>query len=205
MAPRWLPLLLALALPPLLSACGPRVPPSVDPVTGKGRVDPDRMAAERQRLAETRAGVERQRAEERCLRERPALETRMAALRRAEGRLARVKAETYVSLPPPPPWDEAAESRFRQEDRDADWLRHQQAQESWRREDEGRRVRWWADHQARLGEAQAELNAEARALRERRADLFTGVDSIEFNPVVEAQIRQCRNLAARPMGKTTPP
>jgi hypothetical protein len=219
MVRRWLPVLLALVLPPLMAACGSwGVNTAQRP--GVGPDEPTRQAAERQQLAERRARAEQQRRQERCQRERPALETRMAALRRAESRLAEVKEERYRPLSPPPPWDEAAESRFRQEDRDADWQRHQGEQETWQQREETRRARWWADHQARLLDAQEALNAEVRALRDQRADLFTAPGSIEFNPKVEEEIRLCRNLAAptpaarapaakvsaaRTMEKTAPP
>jgi hypothetical protein len=71
-----------------------------------------------------------------------------------------------------------------------------------------------------LLDAQEALNAEVRALRDQRADLFTAPGSIEFNPKVEEEIRLCRNLAAptpaarapaakvsaaRTMEKTAPP
>ncbi|MEB3260821.1 MAG: hypothetical protein VKP63_09380 [Cyanobacteriota bacterium] len=191
-----------MALPPLVAGCGPRGtrPPGGPGATSEGRTDPTAL---RRQAAEARAAG--QRARELCVRERPELESRMAALRRAESRLARVKEDSYVPLPPPPAWDEAAESRFRQEDRDADWLRHQQAREAWRLREEERSARWWRAHQARLGDAQAELNTEARALRERRADLFTGPESIEFDPLVAERIRNCRDLAGRPVGKTAHP
>jgi hypothetical protein len=200
MARRWRPVLLSLALTSLVGACGfQRGTPGPAVEAGAGG-DASRNA-ERQ----ARARAERQQQAERCLRERPELEAQMASLRRAESDLARVREGTYVPLPAPAPWDEAAESRFRLEDREADWQRHQQAQESWRQQEQSRRARWWADHQDRLREAQARLDQEARALRSRRADLFTGPGSIEFNPTVEAQIRQCQNLRVRPMGKTAPP
>ncbi len=195
---------MALVLPSLLAACAPRRA-ATPPDPNITREESIRQATERRQLADARGRAERQRLQERCLRERPALEARMAALRRAESRLARVKEESYAPLPPPPPWDEAAEARFRQEDRDADWLRHQREQEAWRQREEDRRALWWSDQQARLREAQSELNAVARALREQRADLFTGPGSIEFNPVVVAQIRGCREVVAQPVGKTAPP
>jgi len=193
----------ALVLPSLLAGCAPRraaTPPGPDSTRAESR-----RATEGRQQADARARAERQRLQERCQRERPALEAQMAALRRAESRLAAVKAESYAPLAPPPPWDEGAEARFRQEDRDADWLRHQREQEAWRQRDEERRARWWSDHQARLQEAQSALNSAARALREQRADLFTGPGSIEFNPVVEDRIRRCREVAATCVGITAPP
>jgi hypothetical protein len=129
----------------------------------------------------------------------------MASLRRAENLLARVKGEAYVPSPAPTPWDEAAESRFRLEDQEADWQRHLGERETWRQGEQSRRARWQADHNDRLREAQARLDQEARALRSRQANLFTGPESIEFNPAVEARIRQCRSLGSGPMGKTAPP
>jgi hypothetical protein len=203
MVRRWLPVLLALVLPPFMAACGSGGLNTAQR-PGVGADEPTRQAAERQQLAERRARAEQQRREERCQRERPALETRMAALRRAERRLADLKEERYRPLSPPPPWDEAAESRFRQEDRDADWQRHQGEQESWQLREDNHRARWWADHQARLMDAQEALNAEARSLRNQRADLFIAPGSIEFNPKVEEEIRRCRSLTARTLTVGTP-
>jgi hypothetical protein len=201
---RWLPLLLSAALICLIGGCrawrsGP------GPGAEAQAPRPSSQASEAQRLAEARARAERQRLEERCLLERPELEERMAALRRAESRLAGVKDESYVPLPPPAPWDEAAESRFRQEDQETDWQRHLLERERWRQREAQRRASWWADHDARLGEAQAQLNQEAQALRNRRPDLFTGPGSIEFNPTVADQIRQCRRGESPIVGKTAPP
>jgi len=201
MTRRWLRVVLSLALTSLLGACGsPRGQrdPGENPGAGGGA---SRTSV---RQAEARLRTERQREEERCLRERPELEAQMASLRRAENLLARVKGEAYAPSPAPTPWDEAAESRFRLEDREADWQRHLGEQETWRQGEQSRRARWQADHNDRLREAQARLDQEARALRSRRANLFTGPGSIEFNPAVEAQIRQCRSLGSGPMGKTAP-
>lgn len=138
--------------------------------------------------------VRQRMAEERCRRERPGLEARMERLRRAELRLARVKEEAYVPLAPPPPWDEGKESRYRQEDRDADWLRDEQAREAWRRREKGRRESWLMDHQERLRQAQRHLDQQTRELRARRPDLFTGPASIEFHPEVVDRIRACREV-----------
>lgn len=198
MARRWLPVALSLALTSQLGACGPAPRREAGP-SGRGdeKTDQQRQAAARNRL-------ERQRWEARCRRQRPELEARMADLRRAEAELARVKEEIYVPSAPPPAWDEAAESRFRQEDRDSDWQRHQQAQDRWVQREKERHARWSADRGERLAAAQARLNAEARGLRNRRADLFTGPGSIVFQPEVEEEIRRCR-LQNHWMGKTAPP
>ena len=202
MTRRWLRVVLSLALTSLVGACGlPRGHRGHRPDTGAG--GGAGRTAERQ--VEARLRSQRQREEERCLRERPELEAQMASLRRAETLLARVKGEAYIPLPAPAPWDEAAESRFRLEDREADWQRHLGERETWRQGEQSRRARWQADHEDRLREAQARLDQEARALRSRRANLFTGPGSIEFNPAVEAQIRQCRSLGSGLMGKSAPP
>ena len=130
-------------------------------------------------------------ARERCLRERPALETKMAELRRAEAQLARVKEETYGPRSSPPRWNEDQESRFRPEDRDADWQEYLQAREEWTRKEGAQRALWQADHARRLDDAQARLDQLARSLRERQADLFTAPGSIEFNPVAIQRLRDC--------------
>ena len=199
MARRWLSVVLSLALIPLVGAC---VPKRAEP--GPHARIPAARATDPQRLAEAKSRAERQRLEERCLRERPELGNRMAALRRAESRLARVKAETFLPSPPPKPWDEGAESRFRLEDREVDWQRHLQDEEAWQRREESRRSRWLAEHQERLREAQDGLDRQARELRSLRADLFTGPTSIEFNPEVAEAIRTCRRVGTRPIGKTAP-
>lgn len=115
----------------------------------------------------------------------------MAELRQAEGELANEKQAMYEPLPPPPPWDEAMESRFRQEDRDLDWARHLEAQETWRRKERIRLSQWEDAHQERLGAAQLRLDQLARDLRLRRPTLFTGPGSIEFDPVAVDAIRRC--------------
>ncbi|MEB3334755.1 MAG: hypothetical protein VKP70_07195 [Cyanobacteriota bacterium] len=200
MARRWLPVVLSIALGLQLGACGNGNAP--DPRAGKG----SREAVEGKRRAEAQvqARAKRRRRHERCLRERPALEAAMAELRRAESALAQVKSETRVPLPPPPPWNDAVESRFRLEDRELDRQRHEEARANWRQREESDRLRWRAAHQERLGEAQGHLNRQARVLRDRRPDLFTGPGSIEFNPAVEDQIRQCDRATAGTMGKTAP-
>lgn len=116
----------------------------------------------------------------------------MVALRQAERQLARVKQDTYVPLPHPERWDEAKESRYRLEDREADWQRHLQIHAEWQRREERRRNRWQADHNARLEIAQGRLDRLARQLHGQRPDLFTGPGSIEFNPEVADRIRSCR-------------
>lgn len=180
--------LLLLALLLLISACGrPRSAPPKDI---------QRFGEKSQVMQERRqAQLQRERnALERCLRERPELEAQMVSLRRAEAELARVKQEGYVSLPPPEPWNEDRESRYRLEDREADWQRYLQAQEDWKRREEQQRSSWQVGHQSRLQVAQATLDREARELRSRRPDLFTGPGSIEFNADVASQIRSCRAI-----------
>lgn len=203
MARRWLPLALSLVLIPLTVACG-TLPFSVGPRQGEPADPPSEKEATRQRQAEAKARREQLRMEAVCFRERPAFQAQMAALRGAERRLARVKEEPYVPLPAPEPWDEATESRFRLEDREVDWQQHLRNQEAWRRREQDHRARWLADHQARLRQAQWQLDQRAQILRTRRADLFTGPGSIEFNPRVVVEILQCRRPSRRPMGETAP-
>lgn len=180
--------LLLLAPLLLISACGsPRSSPPKDM---------QRLGEKGQVMQELRqAQLQRERnALESCLRERPELEAQMVSLRRAEAELARVKQEGYVPLPPPEPWNEARESRYRLEDREADWQRYLQAQEDWKRREEQHRSSWHVGHQSRLQEAQATLDRVARELRSRRPNLFTGPGSIEFNADVVSQIRSCRAI-----------
>ena len=115
----------------------------------------------------------------------------MASLRRSELALAQVKGETYTPLPPPAPWDEAIESRYRLEDREADLQRHLHDQQEWHRREQGRQARWIAEHRERVRQAQWALDRQTQELRAQRPDLFTGPGSIEFNPEVARQIRQC--------------
>jgi hypothetical protein len=200
MARRWLPVVLSLALTSFLGACGLW---RDRPGPGAGA---DGDAARRtERQQENADRLRRQRLEERCLRERPELEGRMAELRRAEAHLARVKEEVFVPSTPPPPWDEAVESRFRREDQEGDWQRHLQERERWSQREAERRDRWQTEQRERLAAAQERLNTEARGLRSLRADLFSGPESIVFHPEVEKRIRQCRPVEGRWMGKTAPP
>lgn len=188
MAPPWLrtPLLLLLLLP--LTACGGKLRPfspkeAQQPIQSPQTDLNDRRAqrqAQRQRMEQ-----------ERCLRDRPGLEAQMVALRQAELELARVKQQSYRSLPPPEPWDESKESRYRHEDREADWQRYLQRQEDWQRREQSHRANWMANHQAHLQRAQETLNRHAQDLRTRRPDLFTGPKSIEFDPKVSQRLRHC--------------
>lgn len=172
----------ALAFPAtLLTACAPHT----ETVQRQQGSPVAREAAERQEPHQP------QEARELCLRERPDLEARMVALRQAEGELARVKEETDRALPPPEPWDEALEARYRPEDREVDWQRHLQAMDAWRQKEGKRRAAWLEDHRQRLGLAQDRLDRLARELRIHRPDLFTGPGSIEFDPAVVGAIRQC--------------
>jgi hypothetical protein len=188
MAPPWFRTLLLLLLLLPLTACGGKLRPS-SPNEAQQPVqtlDKDLNERRAQSLAQ------RQRMEqERCRRDRPGLEAQMVSLRQAELELARVKQESYAPLPPPEPWDESKESRYRIEDREADWQRHLQRQDDWQRREQNRRARWKASRQARLQRAQDRLNWHARELRERRPDLFTGPESIEFNPKVAQRLRDC--------------
>ena len=192
MASPWLRSLSLLLLVIPLTSCGWRlggVPPREpgQPTSTPARTSnkrPFQSQAQRQRIQQ-----------ERCLRERPGLEAQMAALRRAELQLARVKEETYTPLPPPQAWDELKESRYRLEDRETDWQTHLEAQKAWKRQEELRRARWQAEHQDRLNMAQWRLDRQAQQLRSQRPDLFTGPRSIEFNPAVADDIGSCRAAA----------
>lgn len=188
---RWSRWLLLVVWLPWLGSCGQK-PRLVAPNQGQQGVNaPENRQAEQQRLANVQRQRAQQRAQELCLQERPGLVAQMASLRRAELQLARVKEETYVPLPAPDPWDEARESRFRQEDREADWQRHLQAQEAWQRREWNHRANWMANHQDRLLIAQERLDQEAQALRSRRPELFTAPGSIEFNPEVARRLSNC--------------
>jgi hypothetical protein len=188
MEPPWLRTLLLLLLLVPLTACGGKLRPfapkeAQQPIQSLEK-DLNGRGAQNQ--------VQRQWMEqERCLRDRPGLEAQMVALRQAELELARAKQESYRSLPPPEPWDESKESRYRLEDREADWQRYLQRQEDWQRREQSHRASWMASHQARLQRAQATLNRHAQVLRTRRPDLFTGPNSIEFNPEVAQRLRHC--------------
>lgn len=128
---------------------------------------------------------------ERCLREIAELDVQMAELRRSEARLARVKEEAYTPQSSPPRWNEDEESRFRLEDRDADWQNYLQARDDWTRREGSQRARWQADHTNRWQEAQAHLDGLASELRRQHPDLFTAPGSIEFDPVAVRRLRQC--------------
>lgn len=181
--------LLPLSLVLLLASCGTLQRAFAPAANQQGLNAPVKQQADQQRQAAAQA--ERRRDQERCLLERPGFEAQMAALRRAESQLARVKEDTYVPLRPPEPWDESVESRYRLEDREADWQRHLQAQEAWQRREQSHRASWMANHQERLSLAQERLDRQARELRSLRPDLFTGPGSIEFNPEVAHRLLHC--------------
>ena len=128
---------------------------------------------------------------ERCMQEIAELDVQMAELRRSEARLARVKEEAYTPQSSPPRWNEDEESRFRLEDRDADWQNYLQARDDWTRREGSQRARWQADHTRRWQEAQARLDGLASELRRQHPDLFTAPGSIEFDPVAVRRLRQC--------------
>lgn len=188
---RWSRWLLLVVWLPWLGSCGHKPRLAAPNQAEQGVQAPVTPRAEQQRLANVQRQLAQQRAQELCLQERPSLVAQMAALRRAELQLARVKEETYVPLPAPDAWDEARESRFRQEDREADWQRHLQAQEAWQRRERNHRANWTANHRDRLLIAQERLDREAQALRSRRPELFTAPGSIEFNPEVAQRLRNC--------------
>lgn len=184
----WMPWQLLPLLLVLLTACGDLrrlLPPSEEPQgSRRGAVAPKARSAPdvSRQLAITR---------ERCLRERAELDVQMADLRRSEARLARVKEEVYSPVFSPPRWNEDEESRFRMEDREADWQRYLQAREDWTRKEGSHRARWQSDHTRRWQEAQARLDESARALRRQHPDLFSAPGSIEFNPRTVRRLRQC--------------
>ena len=189
MAPSWLRSLLLLLFLVPLTACGGKLRPfSSEEAPQQPIQSPEQNLNERR----ARSQALRQRMEqERCLRDRPGLEAQMVALRQAELELALVKQDSYRPLPPPEPWDESKESRYRLEDREADWQRYLQRQEDWQRREQSRRASWRSNHQARLQRAQETLNRHVQELRVRRPDLFTGPGSIEFNPEVAQRLRHC--------------
>ncbi|MFM9047055.1 MAG: hypothetical protein ACKOOH_05280 [Cyanobium sp.] len=174
----------------LLTACADLrrlLPPGQDTQQSRGAAvgKDDRSRPDLEKIKERRIALER------CLRERPGLEAQMADLRATEAHLAHVKGESYGGLPGPEPWDEAKESRFRVEDREADWQKHLQAREDWKQRNQSRQRAWETLHRERLRAAQSRVDEQALSLRAQEPDLFTGPGSIEFNPLAVHRIRHC--------------
>ncbi|MFZ0409293.1 MAG: hypothetical protein WAM11_14460 [Cyanobium sp.] len=116
----------------------------------------------------------------------------LAALRKVERRLSRLKQQS----PPgpssaPPVWDEALEQRYSEQDRQLDRQRYERDLALWQQRHGDRQLEWERRHGLELADAQSELNARARGLRKLRRDLFNGPNSIEVNPATLAQIQDC--------------
>lgn len=183
--PSRIPLLTAccsLALVSALSGCGGR--PAADAPLG---------APPRRTRAESAASLEarRQQALKRCLAGRDTLENALAALRRDEARLARLRAERFVPETAPPAFDENDAARLTREDAELDRERHESALSQWRERHAERLAAWQADQPRRLAEAQAALDRQAAELRARHPRLFSEPGSIEVVPAELARLSRC--------------
>jgi hypothetical protein len=127
-----------------------------------------------------------------CRRTSQRVSAELAALRQVERRLSRLKQQ---SGPWPtgarPVWDEALEQRYSEQDRELDRQRYELELAQWHQRQDDRQQDWESRHSLELADAQRELNARARGLRQLRPDLFTGPTSIEVNAAVLARIHQC--------------
>ncbi len=152
-----------------------------------------RLALKAQRQRQERADQVRrsQRETERCRQRAGAIALELRQLRQAEARLAAVRGEAYAPSPPPAPFNEAAEARFRFEDQELDRQRHGERMAVWQAREDDRRRRWHADHASRLEVAQITLNQRAAAMRQQQPDLFSGPTSIELNGTVWRRLQTC--------------
>jgi hypothetical protein len=131
-------------------------------------------AAEAKRQALLACGVRRQK-----------ILALMASLRASERELAAARNAPFLaSLPPPPPIDESAESRYRLEDQQLDRQRRESALAAWEERVAGEKARWRNERSARIARAREHLDRDRLALKGLEPDLFTGTESIEFNPAV---------------------
>lgn len=125
-----------------------------------------------------------------CQQRRRELLEGLEELRRAEAVLAEERAWSAPSLPPPPVWDEIAEQRYSLVDQELDRQRYEQELAAWTRRRDDQRIVVEQRRQA-LSQAQQRLNAQARRLRQRDRDLFTGPTSIEVKPQVLERLSRC--------------
>ncbi len=109
----------------------------------------------------------------------------MTSLRAAERELAAARTTPFLSSQPaPPPIDESTESRYRLEDQQLDRQRREAALAAWEERVAGERASWRSERSARIARAQERLERDRLALKGLQPDLFTGPESIEFNPAV---------------------
>lgn len=150
------------------------------------------------RLAEERAEAQRRRSLEQqqrqtsCRARSERVRSLTAELRRAEVRLADLRADAYGPSAPPPPLDEARQSRLTREDQELDLERDEQRRAAWREAEDRRRARWSAAHRQQLMEAQYRLNSLVAELRTIEPRYFTAPGSIEVDPAVARELSDCR-------------
>ncbi|KEF40720.1 MAG: hypothetical protein ER33_15540 [Cyanobium sp. CACIAM 14] len=140
------------------------------------------LAAER---AAATAATAKRAAREACRQRQQKITALMVSLRKAEQELAAARDTPFrPSVPPPPPLDSRTESRYRPEDQQLDRERYEAALAAWEQRVAGQRALWRQERAARIETAQARLDREFQALKSLQPDLFTGPDSIEFDPAV---------------------
>ncbi len=143
-----------------------------------------------EREAMEKAAAARRQSLDTCRRRQRKITSLMESLRSAEQELAAARDSPFrPSVAPPPPLDAGRESRYRPEDQRLDRERYEEALGVWEQQVAAERVRWRQQRDARVAAAQDRLNREALALRDLQPDLFTGPESIEFNPVAVGRVR----------------
>ena len=143
-----------------------------------------------ERAAMEKAAAARREALDTCRRRQGRITTLMESLRSAEQELAAARTSPFrPSVAPPQPLDDGRESRYRPEDQRLDRERYEEALGAWEQQVAGERARWLQRRDARITAAQDRLDRDAQALRDLQPDLFTGPESIEFNPVAVGRLR----------------
>ncbi|MEA5391074.1 hypothetical protein VB738_07340 [Cyanobium gracile UHCC 0139] len=143
-----------------------------------------------EREAMEKAAAARRQSLDTCRRRQGKITSLIESLRSAEQELAAARNSPFrPSVAPPPPLDAGRESRYRPEDQRLDRERYEEALGVWEQQVAAERGRWRQQRDARVAAAQDRLNREARALRDLQPDLFTGPESIEFNPVAVGRVR----------------
>jgi hypothetical protein len=171
--------------------CRQRGAAAGDPVTGaltymRCLPTTDRsLAIEKAAARESEA---RRAALEACRSRRERITSLMASLRQAEQALAAARNTSFRPSLPPPPWDPGRESRYRLEDQQLDRERYEAALDAWERRVAPERASWRAERAQRIDAAQSRLDRDYRSLRSLQPDLFTGAESIEFNPTVVRKV-----------------
>jgi hypothetical protein len=147
--------------------------------------------------AERRQAVERQRALERCRRQRGELPERLQRFTAERQGLLALRAEAYRPSPGPKPLDPDEQSRLTIYDQQSEQEQYDQALAAWQEREQGRRAAWRARHQTRLKAAEADFGRAAAALRQVSPALLDGAAVPAIEPAEVARYRHCSPEAFR--------